>query len=186
MIRFLCSPTPRSSVWLDGSPPPVREFGRHGDFGHGHRDRDVATVVVSLVCTGERQARARWSCGTELAVDAVRKFHEAVTDNLDVRNRPDLSGLRKKLLAEPLKFFQQLRRDLQTGANSSPALPEARQSEPWSCVDRTSIGSKADGVRVVSRCDGNARALESMNCALGSRPPGRGRPPLPMPWGNSA
>ena len=69
--------------------------------------------------TGEHRARERAEARLDLAVDAVRKFRETVSSNLDVRNRPDLAGLRKKLLGEPLKFFEQLREDLQKSGDTS-------------------------------------------------------------------
>ena len=85
---------------------------------------------------------------TDLAVEAVRKFHEAVNDNLDVRNRADLSDLRKTLLAEPLKFFEQLREDLQTGPDTSPAttMKFARANLELARLS-DEIGSKPDAVR---------------------------------------
>ena len=81
----------------------------------------VTTGVVSLARAGERRALARAESRADLAIEAVRKFREAVDDNLDVRNRPDLDGLRKKLLAEPLRFFERLREELQADRDAGPA-----------------------------------------------------------------
>ena len=76
-------------------------------------------VVVSLARRGEHRALMQAESRADLAVEAVRQFREAVTNNLDVKNRPDLAGLRKKLLGEPLKFFEQLRADLQKSRDTS-------------------------------------------------------------------
>ena len=76
-------------------------------------------VVVSLARTSEHQALMHAESRADLAVEAIRQFREAVSNNLDVRNRPDLAGLRKKLLGEPLKFFEQLREDLQKSRDTS-------------------------------------------------------------------
>jgi len=76
-------------------------------------------VVVSLARRGEHRALMQAESRADLAVEAVRQFREAVTNNLDVQNRPDLAELRKKLLGEPLKFFEQLRADLQKSRDTS-------------------------------------------------------------------
>ena len=89
----------------------------------------IGLLVVALVATGRPSGsatphrRASGRDGAEarldLAVESVRKFREIVSTNLVVRNRPNLAGLRKKLLGEPLKFFEQLRADLQKGGDTS-------------------------------------------------------------------
>jgi eukaryotic-like serine/threonine-protein kinase len=81
----------------------------------------VTAGVVSLARAGERRAMARAESRADLAVDAVRKFRDVVSSDLDVRNRPELAPLRKNLLAEPLKFFEQIRDDLQRNRDASPA-----------------------------------------------------------------
>ncbi len=82
----------------------------------------VTTAVVSLSREAERHAMASAESRADLALQAVQKFREAIRDNLDLRNRPDLGGLRKALLAEPLKFFQQLRDELEASRDNSPAM----------------------------------------------------------------
>ena len=81
----------------------------------------VTAGVVSLARARERRALERAESRADLAVDAVQKFRETVEKNLDVRNRPDLDSLRKTLLAEPLKFFEKLRDELQHSGDTSPA-----------------------------------------------------------------
>ena len=82
----------------------------------------VATVVVNRARESEHKAFTSVEAHALLAIEAVEKFREAVHDNLDVRNRPELAALRKKLLAEPLKFFQQLRDEIQGSRDTSPAM----------------------------------------------------------------
>jgi eukaryotic-like serine/threonine-protein kinase len=81
----------------------------------------VAAATINFARIRERAALERAEFRADLAVGAIRKFREAVDNNLDVRNRPDLDGLRRTLLAEPLKFFEQLRSDIQNSRDTSPA-----------------------------------------------------------------
>jgi serine/threonine-protein kinase len=48
-----------------------------------------------------------------LAVDAVKRFRDAVVEEPQLKNNPELDGLRKRLLKEPLAFFRSLRERLQ-------------------------------------------------------------------------
>jgi serine/threonine-protein kinase len=64
-----------------------------------------------------------------LAVDAVKRFRDAVIEEPELRNNPGLQGLRKRLLKEPLAFFRSLRERLQadkvTRTESLARLAEA-------------------------------------------------------------
>jgi eukaryotic-like serine/threonine-protein kinase len=82
----------------------------------------VATVVVSRARDAEHRALAKAESRADLAIQAVQKFREAIRDNPNLRDRPDLSALRKTLLGEPLKFFQQLRDELERSRDTSPAI----------------------------------------------------------------
>ena len=42
------------------------------------------------------------------AIDAVRRFGDVVTENQELKNNPEFEELRKKLLLEPMKFFDSL------------------------------------------------------------------------------
>jgi serine/threonine-protein kinase len=66
-------------------------------------------------------ARDRAEARERLASQAVDRFREAVVDNTDVRNRPDLGPLRKKLLREPLEFYRKLREEIAASGDRSPA-----------------------------------------------------------------
>ena len=132
----------RANFGIAGS---LERAGQRGGCGAIGRRRSAAALVlatitvaasvtaggVSLARVRERRALERAESRADLAVDAVQKFREAVEKNLDVRNRPDLDSLRKTLLAEPLKFFEKLRDELQHSGDTSPAtILEAGQSEP--------------------------------------------------------
>jgi serine/threonine-protein kinase len=51
--------------------------------------------------------------GEQFAVDAVKRFRDAITGEPELKNNSVLQGLRKRLLKEPLAFFRSLRGRLQ-------------------------------------------------------------------------
>jgi tetratricopeptide (TPR) repeat protein/tRNA A-37 threonylcarbamoyl transferase component Bud32 len=63
------------------------------------------------------------------AIDAVKKFRDAVANEPELKNTPALDSLRKRLLKEPLAFFRALRDQLQadheTRAESLARLAQA-------------------------------------------------------------
>jgi serine/threonine-protein kinase len=65
----------------------------------------------------------------KLAVDAVKRFRDVVIEEQQLKNKPELRGLRKRLLNEPLAFFRSLRERLQaspdTRTESMTRLAEA-------------------------------------------------------------
>ena len=66
-----------------------------------------------------------------LAIDAVKKFRDAVQDNPELKNRRELDALRKALLKEPLEFFRALRDQLQSDRDTRPEVHgQARRREP--------------------------------------------------------
>ncbi|MFO0955923.1 MAG: serine/threonine-protein kinase [Isosphaeraceae bacterium] len=54
------------------------------------------------------------------AIDAVKRFKDAVSDNPELKNEPALKPLRTALLREPLAFFGRLREGLQADADTRP------------------------------------------------------------------
>ena len=67
--------------------------------------------------------RSRAEKREKLAVDAVKRFGDSVTENQELQNNPSLFELRKTLLREPLEFFKSLREMLQVeGDNDSSSL----------------------------------------------------------------
>ena len=54
------------------------------------------------------------------AIDAVKRFRDAVVDNPELKDNPSLESLRKTLLKEPLAFFKSLRTSLQADRDTKP------------------------------------------------------------------
>ncbi len=67
----------------------------------------------------ERQ-RSRAEAGQDLAIDAVKRFHDAVVNEPGLMNTTELQGLRRRLLSEPLAFYRSLRARLQNDADARP------------------------------------------------------------------
>ena len=53
------------------------------------------------------------------AIDAVKRFGDAVASEQELKNNPALDGLRKRLLNEPLAFFKDLRDRLQSDRDTT-------------------------------------------------------------------
>src|SRR5439155_24111881 len=56
----------------------------------------------------------------QTAIDAVKRFGDAVSKNAALKNTPALESLRKELLKEPLSFFKTLRDQLQADRDTRP------------------------------------------------------------------
>jgi serine/threonine-protein kinase len=69
-------------------------------------------------------ARGRAENRMGLALKAIETFRAAVSENLDVQNRPDLIPLLKTLLQAPLEFFRQLKNDLLTSREARPEVSQ--------------------------------------------------------------
>jgi serine/threonine protein kinase/tetratricopeptide (TPR) repeat protein len=84
-----------------------------------------ARTQAQLARTQQQRAEDRES----LAIDAVKRFRDAVAGEPKLKNTPELDGLRKRLLKEPLGFFRALRdrlaADRDTRADSLPRLADA-------------------------------------------------------------
>jgi tetratricopeptide (TPR) repeat protein/tRNA A-37 threonylcarbamoyl transferase component Bud32 len=66
------------------------------------------------------EERARAEAHETQAIDAVKKFRDAVAGEPELKNTPQLERLRKRLLKEPLAFFHELRDRLQADADTRP------------------------------------------------------------------
>ena len=87
----------------------------------------------------------------ELAIDAVRKFRDAVKADAGLKNRPELEALRKALLKEPLDFFRKLRDQLQAGRDTRPDALATLAAANFDLASLTSeIGSVSDAIRSYS------------------------------------
>jgi serine/threonine-protein kinase len=95
-----------------------------------------------------------------LALDAVKKFRDAVASNAQLKNRPELEPLRKTLLKEPLEFFRklrdQLKADADTGLKAILSLIEANLALGYTT---TEIGSVSDAIQSYSEAIGLLRPL---------------------------
>ena len=56
----------------------------------------------------------------QLAIDAVRRYGDVVSENLELKTNPGLAKLRATLLKEPQAFFKRLRDRLQADRETSP------------------------------------------------------------------
>jgi eukaryotic-like serine/threonine-protein kinase len=174
--------------WLADEPVsvlPESSFYRIARWVRRHRSATVAallvlstitiaalgtTIVVSLARTGEHQALMRAESRADLAVESVRKFREAVDNNLDVRNRPDLAGLRKTLLGEPLKFFERLREDLQNSRDTSHATTlKLGKANLELAILLDQIDSKPNALRAYEEVIATLGPLEALPQAQGDR-----------------
>ena len=83
-----------------------------------------------------------------LAIDAVKKFRDAVQANAELKNRPELDALRKALLKEPLEFFRKLRDQLQADRDTRPEALAKLASASFDLAETTAeIGSVPDAIR---------------------------------------
>jgi tetratricopeptide (TPR) repeat protein len=114
-----------------------------------------AFVLLLVVATAISVALALWANGErrrsedreQLAIDAVKRFRDAVTGEPELKNNPGLEGLRKRLLKEPLAFFRSLRERLQAD-NDTRIESLARLAEASFALGGLSheIGDKQDAL----------------------------------------
>jgi eukaryotic-like serine/threonine-protein kinase len=68
-----------------------------------------------------KEQRVRAEARENLAIEAVKRFRDAVANEPELKNSPQLEGLRKRLLKEPLAFFGMLRDHLQADRDTRPS-----------------------------------------------------------------
>jgi serine/threonine protein kinase len=81
-------------------------------------NRERVRAVNAENAAGEQKRRAEDS--EQLAIDAVKRFRDAVANVPELKNNPQFDGLRKQLLKEPLNFFRGLRERLQSDKDPRP------------------------------------------------------------------
>src|SRR5262249_21188854 len=82
------------------------------------------------------------------AIEAVKRFRDAVTGNAELKNNPALEGLRKALLKEPLAFFGGLRQRLQADRSTRPEALARLAAVIHDYAHLTDeIGDKSDGLK---------------------------------------
>ena len=84
----------------------------------------------------------------QIAIDAVKRFRDAVVEDEVLRGNPSLESLRKKLLKEPLAFFKTLREQLQADRDTRPESLARLASASFELGSLTNeIGDKQDALR---------------------------------------
>jgi tetratricopeptide (TPR) repeat protein len=107
-----------------------------------HKNFDLASANRAL------EAERKKALGREqLAVDAVKRFRDAVAGEPVLKDNPALQELRKRLLKEPLAFFRSLRERLQADRDTRPESL-ARLAEASFALGNliNEIGSKQDAL----------------------------------------
>jgi tetratricopeptide (TPR) repeat protein len=152
--------------WLDDEPvsahrEPIAVRARRWIRRHRTLVTSTAAVLVlgafglagfTTVLAGknrelERQ-RQRAEAREALAIDAVKKFRDAVTANPELKNRLELDPLRRMLLKEPLEFFRKLRDQLHSDNDRRPdALSKLAAANFDLATTTAEIGSVLDAVR---------------------------------------
>jgi serine/threonine protein kinase len=85
---------------------------------NGKLDQTNRELISSNIALDLQRARAERH--EKEAIDAVKKFRDAIVDNPELRNNAALGSLRKTLLKEPLAFFRSLRSGLQEDGDTRP------------------------------------------------------------------
>ena len=67
-----------------------------------------------------RRSALRAEQREEQAIEAVKRFRDAVAGNPELKNNPELESLRRTLLKQPLDFFKSLRDRLQADRDTRP------------------------------------------------------------------
>jgi hypothetical protein len=106
------------------------------------KQRAVASEAVA------KEQRSRAEKREEQAIDAVKRFGDAVTNNPELKNNPSLESLRKALLKEPLAFFGSLRTGLEADAdtNSASIARLAEAAHDYAHITEE-IGDKEDSLK---------------------------------------
>ncbi len=113
------------------------------------RSQALASKNTELVSRNQEVDRHRQRAETRegLAIDAVKKFHDAVRANAELKNRPELDALRKALLKEPMEFFRTLRDQFQADRDTRPeALAQLAAANVDLAKISMEIGSIPDAI----------------------------------------
>ena len=85
----------------------------------------------------------------QLAIDAVKRFRDAVARNPELKDNPSLESLRKALLKEPLAFFSALRDRLQSDPSTRPeSLARLSRAQLDLAFTIRDIGQIPDAIKV--------------------------------------
>ena len=140
-----------------------------------NRELDVKNTELAGKNEELDRQRQRAERREAMAIEAVKKFRDAVQSNAELKNRPELDALRKVLLAEPLEFFGKLKDELQSDRDTRPdALAKLAGAGRDLAITTEEIGRVPDADPLVHRVDRHPRA---------ARPrPARGRSRTGAAW----
>jgi serine/threonine-protein kinase len=93
----------------------LAEFQRRSNRQLGDMNRNLTQANQRA-----EMDRVRAEDRVELALLAIQQFQQSVSQNLDVKNRPDLKALRQTLLQAPRDFYRQLMEAIEDNPDSQP------------------------------------------------------------------
>ncbi|MFO0961127.1 MAG: serine/threonine-protein kinase [Isosphaeraceae bacterium] len=118
------------------------------DLDAKNAELTLANTQLASTNTALEAQRNRAEEGESEAIDAVRRFRDAVADNPELKNNPGLESLRKVLLQEPLSFFGKLRKRLQADRDTRPESLARLANVIHDYADLTNeVSDPADGLR---------------------------------------
>lgn len=122
-------------------------------------------LTASNVALDEQRRRAEDR--EALAIDAVKKFGDTVGNDPELKNSPQLAGLRKRLFNEPLVFFRSLRDRLQADLDTRPESLDRLASASFDLSYLTyEIGDLQDALIAVRECLAIQQKLADANPAI--------------------
>jgi serine/threonine-protein kinase len=86
---------------------------KNGELTQANARLNEANIALNI-------QRNRAEANETEAINAVKRFRDAVAGNRELKNNPALEGLRKTLLKEPLAFFRSLRERLLASRDTRP------------------------------------------------------------------
>ncbi len=92
----------------------------NADLRSANGKLDQANTELKSSNAALDQQRTRAEEREKQAIDAVKRFRDAVAENPELKNNRSLESLRKTLLKEPLAFFRSLRAGLQADRDTRP------------------------------------------------------------------
>jgi eukaryotic-like serine/threonine-protein kinase len=112
---------------------------------NGRLDTANTELKSSNIALDRQRARAEER--ETLAIDAVKKFRDAVENNDELKDNASLESLRKALLKEPLVFFRGLHASLRAASETTPESLARLASASFDLGDLTQeIGDEQDAL----------------------------------------
>jgi eukaryotic-like serine/threonine-protein kinase len=107
----------------------------------------------------ERAARDQSQKHFQLALKAVDQFYSGVSEEV-LKDQPELTVLGRRLLAAPLRFYEELKDDLRRGGDQTPDARVAL-AHAWRSLARitSDVGSQADSLAALQQSVALVREL---------------------------